>query len=659
MLTRFGRFTYRRRWAIIAAWLVVFTGSGVIAPGVTGILKSGGYTTPTSAAGRAYDAVAKAYGYRALAFTAVFTPGSGTSIARAYAAAQDFRRSVRLHLSREIVAEKPVMSGDGRIVFVRVFTPPRTDLGIPLTARIRVLIPRIVGVRGYITGASAIFYDMERASDDDLRRMEIITFPFALVILLIIFGTLVGAFVPVSMGPLAVTAALAAIFLLGHVMQMSIFVLNTASMLGLGVAIDYSLFMVQRFREELEHSRDVEAAVGITVATSGKAILISALTVAVGFLGMTLFRVNMLTSLGIGGSVVVAISLVAALTLLPAILSVLGARVNKFAIVPRRLNTAGLWTRLSTFVMKRPWRVVAAVAVIIIILALPARSLHVGVPGPAILPASAPSRVGDTLLQVHIGLANESPVLVVLQSSTGFRSPATRLGLFQLAGQICVKPIVAGVAASPVVNSSRMILPCRIAARRASSLAGAVTVDPHTVLISVYIHGDPSSVQAEGFVRYLRSLRPPPGVNVLIGGQTAAQLDFDSFVYGQFPLAILFVVLSIVVILAVSFRSVLLPIKAVLMNGFSVLAAYGATVLVFQDGYLHSLFGFTPTGSLDSIVPVFLFCVLFGLSTDYEVFLLTRIREEYDKTGDNTHSVALGLERTGKMITSAALIMVV
>jgi RND superfamily putative drug exporter len=146
---------------------------------------------------------------------------------------------------------------------------------------------------------------------------------------------------------------------------------------------------------------------------------------------------------------------------------------------------------------------------------------------------------------------------------------------------------------------------------------------------------------------------------VLIGGQTAAQLDFDSFVYGQFPLAILFVVLSIVVILAVSFRSVLLPIKAVLMNGFSVLAAYGATVLVFQDGYLHSLFGFTPTGSLDSIVPVFLFCVLFGLSTDYEVFLLTRIREEYDKTGDNTHSVALGLERTGKMITSAALIMVV
>jgi RND superfamily putative drug exporter len=520
-------------------------------------------------------------------------------------------------------------------------------------------MPNVYGVAGYVTGPSAIFYDMEKVSDDDLRQMEIITFPIALVILLIIFGTLAGALVPVSMGPLTVSAALAAIFLLGHTVSMSIFVLNTASMLGLGVAIDYSLFMVQRFREELGHSSTVEDAVATTLATSGKAIVISALTVAIGFLGMTLFHVTMLTSLGIGGSVVVAISLLAALTLLPALLSILGVRINSFALLPVWATTEGFWTRLASVVMRRPWRVVGAVLVIIFCLAWPARGLHVGVPGPDILSVSSPSRVGNTLLDQNIGLANQSPVLVVLQSRSGFGSPATKLGILQLAGNICRHSIVAGVSASPVVNSATSIIPCRAALNRLGGVSSQQSLSRNVVLVSVFLHADPSSSQAESFVRYLRGLAAPPGVRVQIGGQTAAQLDFDNFLYGQFPLVILFVTLAIFIILAIAFRSVLLPIKAVLMNACSVLAAYGATVVVFQQGFLHSIFGFTPTGSLDSIVPVFIFCVLCGLSTDYEVFLLARIREEYIKTGDNTRSVAVGLEKTGRMITSAALIMVV
>lgn len=659
MAARFGMFVYRCRWPIIGSWLVAMTVAAYFAPQVTSVLRGGGYSIPNSQAEKAYTALTHAYGYRTLAFTAVFTPHRDIPVSRAIQAAALFRKRAAEKGPEAFLPGAPTISQDRRIVFVRVYTRPRQDLGIPLTAVVRQLVPSPKGVSGYVTGSSAVFFDMEQVSDGDLRHMEFITFPIALLILFVIFGTVVGALVPVSMGPLTVTSALAVVFLLGHRIDMSIFVLNTTTMLGLGVAIDYSLFMVQRFREELRYGNRVDEALVATVSTSGVAILVSAFTVAIGFLGMTLFRVSMLTSLGVGGSVVVGISLLCALTFLPAILGVLGPRVNAIAVVPRSLVVDRFWHRLSGWVMARPWTVILVVLVVVLIVSLPARGLRVGVPGPDILPSTSPSRIGDDLLNHDIGLANQSPVLVVLRSPSDFQLPAIRLGLLQLAGHICSRPIVAGVAAVPVVNSKADIVPCRIALARVGKMANADVPVRKIALVSIYLRADPSSAAAEDFVSYLRRLSRPPGVQLFVGGQTAGQLDFDSFIYGRFPLAILFVVLAIFITLAVSFRSLLLPLKAVAMNGLSVLAAYGAAVWAFQDGALSSVLGFTKSGSLDSIVPVFIFCVLFGLSTDYEVFLLARVREEFKKTGDNTKSVARGLERTGRMITSAALIMVV
>ncbi len=646
------------RWPILAGWLAVFVLAALFAPRVTSVLQGGGYSIPASQSGSAYSALKSAYGYRALDFTAVFQSRPGVPVSRSLSAANLFRSRVEAHFGSQVTPERAKITPDRALVFVRLLTPSRKDLGIPLTHVVRRLLPRPFGVSSYVTGTSAIFSDMESVSDADLQHMELITFPIALLILLVIFGTLIGALMPVSMGPLTVTSALAAIFFLGHVLNMSIFVLNTASMLGLGVAIDYSLFMVHRFREELAGGASVESAVGTTVATAGRAISVSALVVATGFLGMTIFRVTMLTSLGIGGSVVVAISLLAALTFLPALLGVLGPRVNAYSIVPPSFNTGNMWHGIAMGVMKRPWLFIIAVLAAVTILALPARNLHVGVPGPTILPTSSESRQGDALLQRHLGLANQSPVLVVLKSPTGFSSPATRAGLIVLAGKICRRPVVAGVAATPVVDSPRQIIPCSRALALGQNRA-STRIHSRVALISVFLRVDPSSPAAESFVTFLRKQTPPAHVRILIGGQTAGQLDFDNFIYGQLPLAILFVVGVIFIILAIAFRSLLLPIKAVFMNFLSVIAAYGATVFVFQEGHLRSLFGFTPTNYLDSIVPIFIFCVLFGLSTDYEVFLLSRVREEYIKTGDNTHSVAVGLEKTGRIITSAAAIMIV
>ena len=658
VLQRLGRFAFRRRWFIIGSWLVLFAGSALLAPEITSVLKGGGYTTPSSQSDRAYLAVEKLYGSRTLVFTAVFRRSSGATVSTLEGAGTEFVHAVRHSLGSILKPEPPVLAADRAIAFVRLFSRPRADYGIPLTASVRRLLPRTSGVSVYITGASATFYDMEQASDDDVKRMEIITSPIALIILIIIFGTLAGAFVPVAMGPLTVAASLASIFLLGHVLDMSIFVLNTVSMLGLGIAIDYSLFMVQRFREELRRSPSVEIAIVATSVTAGRAIVVSATTVAIGFLGMVTFNVPMLTSLGVGGSVVVAVSLLAALTLLPALLSVLGPRVNALSVLPRSLSSDRFWRALAGYVMRRPWRVIGTVAVVIFLLALPARHLRVGVPGIDILPASAQSRVGDSILHRSIGIADGAPVLVVFESPHGFGQTRIQSRLVSLVKSMCAQPGVAGISATPVVNAAEQVVPCRSALLHPALIPSRLA-SRHELLISFYLRADPSSAQAESFVDFVRGRRPPAGVSILVGGQTAAQIDFDNYLYGRFPLAILLVVGSILAILAIAFRSVLLPVKAVIMNAFSVLAAYGATVFVFQDGNFQRLFDFTPTGSLDSIVPVFLFCVLFGLSTDYEVFLLMRAREEFARSRDNTGSVYLALQRTGRMITSAALIMVV
>jgi RND superfamily putative drug exporter len=468
------------------------------------------------------------------------------------------------------------------------------------------------------------------------------------------------------MAPVAVTISLALIYGLGHRVDMSIFVLNTTSMLGLGVAIDYSLFMVNRFRDELVLGRDPEQAVANTVATSGRAILVSALVVAVGFFGLTLSGISMLSSLGIGGSIVTTVSLLVALTLLPAGLGILGERINLLPVLPRGLTGRSLWRRLAHRVMRSPVAVIAIVSAIVLIITIPAFHLRAGIPGPEILPSSVDSRAGNDILNRHLGIANQSPVLVVVQRRPG-TSPSTFQGAaFAVLDRVCSSSEVAGVAALPVPDSPSQIRSCSSALQalqnatpRQLQRARVQAAHQNVALISVFLRANPSSAAAERYVSMLRHGGSLPGYRVYIGGQTAGQMDFNSYLYSRFPLVILFVVVTIFILLLIAFRSLLLPLKAILMNVFSVLAAYGATVFAFQDAHLSGLLGFTPVGNIDSIVPVFLFCVLFGISTDYEVFLLSRVQEEYRLTGNNEESVAVGLEVTGRIITSAAAVMIV
>lgn len=649
---------------MIVVWACVFALAAVFAPRVSGILRGGGYTIGNSQSVAAYNALNHAYGYRALTFTIVFT-GPRRVQGRLMPAAVRFRREARARFGNSLTVNQPVWSPDHALVFERIYSTPQADFGAHFAGPLRQVLPR-GAIHGYLTGSSAIFHDMEAVSDDDLRRVEIVTLPIAAIALLLIFGSVVAAVTPVLMAPVSVTLALALIYLIGHRVDMSIFVLNTSSMLGLGVAIDYSLFMVNRFREELALGRDLESAVGRTVATSGRAILVSAMVVSVGFYALTLSGVQMLSSLGIGGSIVTALSLLVALTLLPALLGILGPRINLLPVVPRRLAGSQMWRKIALAVMSRPLAVIGAVSVLIILLALPSFHLRVGIPGPQILPPSVDSRAGNDLLDRHLGYANRSPTLVVVTRQPGTPPSMAPATAFVVLDRICSSNEVAGLATVPVPDSPRQLQSCSqvlMALQNPSSRTIArarLTAARESVgLVSVFLKADPSSAAAERFVSQLRQQPPIPGYQVLIGGQTAGQMDFNNYLYSRFPLVVLFVIATIYIVLLFAFRSVLLPLKAVLMNVFSVLAAFGVVVFAFQDGHLASVLGFTAVGNIDSIVPVLLFCVLFGVSTDYEIFLLTRVQEEYLKTGHNEESVAAGLEATGRIITSAALVMVV
>lgn len=662
MLDRLGRLTFRFRWAVVGFWFLVFTSAALIAPRVTTILRGGGYSIGNSQSVQAYNELHRAYGYRALTFTVVFQ-APRLSRSRLYHAAQVFRQKARARYGGALTVDPPVWTPDRRVIFERVYSQPRSDFGAGFATGLHAMYPG-APVRTYLTGSSEIFHDMEVVTNQDLHQIELVTLPLALFVLLIIFGSAVASALPVLMAPVSVTIALAMIYLLGQRTDMSIFVLNTTSMLGLGVAIDYSLFMVNRFREEITNGRPLEEAVGRTVATSGRAILISALVVSTGFFGLMLSRISMLTSIGIGGTLVTVISLLVALSLLPALLGILGPRVNLLPVVPQRLTQGHIWSSIARAVMRRPVGVIAAVAAVIALLAIPAFHLRVGIPGPEILPPSVESHAGNDVLNHHLGIVNHAPILVVVKRLPGTNPSTARTAAFALLDRACSSSEVAAVSIAPVPDSPRQLLSCSAvlaqlqkaaSGRSATALASKRNVG----LLSVLLRSSASSAAAEAYVSRLRHAPPLPGYQVLVGGQTAGQMDFDHYLYSRFPFVVLFVVGTIYVVLLIAFRSVLLPLKAVLMNAFSLVAAYGCIVFAFQDGHLSRLLDFTPVGNIDSIVPVLLFCVLFGVSTDYEVFLLSRIQEEYQRTGDNEESVARGLAVTGRIITSAATIMVI
>ena len=517
------------------------------------------------------------------------------------------------------------------------------------------------------TGPAAMNYDFSQATRDDLRRSELFVLPVVLVLLLLVFGSAVSAMLPVVVGVLAVAVGLTGTLLLGRVTPVSGYAANIVSMIGLGVAIDYSLFVVTRFREEMrEHP--VEDALARTLQTAGRAVVFSGLTVAIGLASLLLLRMNTISSLGLAGMIVVAAAVAYSLTFLAALLAILGPRVDALRVPivgrPGGRRDSQFWHRVAGFVMARPWPVVIPVVLVLVAVGLPLQHLRLGAGDARTLPVERESRRGGDLLEREFPGADTNPIVLVLHYREASPLAAARVrALYDFTRWLRTLPDVKRIdsivdLAPGITREQYTHIAAVPSAFRPPGLDVAFQqmAGAHVVIVAVHTHLPAASDEARALVRRIRSEHPPIDAELLLTGPTAFDLDFIDVVREAAPAAIGFVVIATYVALFVLLRSMLLPLKAIVMNLLSITASFGALVWIFQEGHLASWLNFTPA-PIETPIPLIMFCILYGLSMDYEVLLLSRTHEEWLRTGDNALAVAESLAHTGRLITGAAAIM--
>ncbi len=519
------------------------------------------------------------------------------------------------------------------------------------------------------TGYLAFKRDLDRTLERDLLVAELVSIPLALLVLLAVFGTLAAALLPVLVGGLAVVGGVAAVFLLSRFTDMAQYSVNVVSLIGLGVAIDYSLFLVRRVQTEQEQGAALPEALAVALSTAGRAVLFSGLAVFVGLCGLLLFPRSYLSAMGLGGAVVVLLAVVFSLTLLPALVALLGPRLGWGRVpLPRFLRAGGsdaFWHRAAARVMARPLLVLLPTLALLLLLGVPFLHLELAAADVSVLPARAEARRGFVELATYFPEQAATRIKVVAEYPDAPAFSAARAGpLYDLSRALAALPGVQRVESiidvDPQLDRDDVISMAGTAEGHIAPtllFAWRQSVGPRAVLLSAVTSAPARSEAARAIVRAARRLPAPPGARLLVGGQSALDVDTQEFILGRAPRAMAFVICATLVILFFALGSLLLPLKAVLMNLLSISGSFGAMVFLFQQGHLSGVLHFEP-GPIEPTLPILLFCAVFGLSMDYEVLLLSRMREEWDRTGDNARAVAEGLARSGQLITSAAAIMV-
>jgi len=684
----------RFRWLIVGLWMVAIAVSLPFAPQASQVLHSGGFVSPDAESERALNLLVQKVHLNLTIVQVIFTSqdttfGSADSpqfVQETQQALAKVRNWSEVSGIVSFTDNPRQISLDRHAAYVNVLFKPDPDTAAKLLPDLEKRLQAVPHLKTTIGGGPVFYEDIQAVSERDLRRAEFLAIPFAIIALLLVFRSVVAAILPALVGGGAVAVSLALIFGLGHLTTLSIFVLNITTLFGLGLGVDYSLFMVSRFREELAHGRSVEEAVAISVATAGRAVTFSGLTVSIGLAGLVFFRINMLRSVGMAGVLVVILAILAAITLLPAALSIIGHRINAFPVrlprlwhrkvrgttptlfpaTPSANDQHGFWYRLSHVVMRYPIQVFVPVFLVLVALGLPFLSVRFSAPDASILPPDVPSRAAFDLLGKRFNDRESTPILLAVQTPGNVLTTANINNLYYYVQRIQADPRVARVD-SIVSADSRFTLaqyeqvythPQQIADPYLSVFLKS-SVSGNTTLILVISKYGMLDQRSQALVQTIRNTSPGSGITTLVDGSTAGDMDYVTSLYTDFPIAVAVVATTTYIVLLFLFRSLLLPLKAILMNTLSILASYGALVVIFQNGFLHQLLGFTPLGFVEASGPILLFCSLFGLSMDYEVFLLSRIQESFWQTGDNTRAVALGLQRSGGIITSAAVIVIV
>jgi putative drug exporter of the RND superfamily len=673
MLERLARFLLRRRWAVLAATLVVVVAAGAFGGSAITRLKSGGFDDPDAESTRAAKVLADEFGTGdpnlVLLVTAkggqVDDPAvaaAGEALTRRLAAEPDLAQVV----SYWATGAPALKSTDGSqaLVLGRI-TGDEEGLDERAAALSGAYARDDATLRVQVGGQAQVFREVGEQVESDLARAESIAVPITLLLLVLVFASAVAGALPLAVGGFAIVGTLLVLRVLAEVTDVSIYALNLTTALGLGLAIDYSLFIVSRYREELRAGREPADALVLTMGTAGRTVLFSAATVAVSLLALLVFPLYFLRSFGYAGIAVVALAAIGALVVLPALLAVLGRRVDRLrlpigrrraAAVATREPGAGLWHRIAISVMRRPVPIALAVVAFLVLLGTPFLGVRFGLPDDRVLPAGAEGRQVAEAVRANFA-ADETSALSVV--APGIGDPAAHLAdidgyaaaLSRLDGVDRVDALTGSYAAGqrlqgPLPTGDAAIPP---EARRFAAADGT--------WLSVVPSVEPYSAAGEDLVAAVRHLQAPLGAQVT--GPSAQLVDTKASLFGNLPAAGAIIALVTFALLFAMTGSVVIPVKALVLNLLSLTAIYGAMVFIFQDGHLAGVLGFTPTGTIDTSMPVLLFCIAFGLSMDYEVFLLSRIKEEYDRTGDTVASVAAGLERTGRIVTTAAALLAI
>jgi RND superfamily putative drug exporter len=697
MFTRWGAFVYRRRRWLAALAIVVAGAFGSLGGSVADNLSTGGWLDPTSESAHVSDRLEADFGGGRSAFIALFR----STDPEADATSAEFQGAIASALAPVLevdgvtgltgyaeTGDDRFISTDGDTAYVVIGLDVAEDRSIELVDPVQEAIADPNGYTIALTGFGPVQQDSARLSEEDLIRAETVSLPIAALVLILVFSSLVAAGMPLLVAGLAIPTSIGVINLVARQTEMSIYVLNIATMLGLALAIDYSLFITSRFREELARGRTVEQAVERAVGTAGKAVLFSGIAVAIGLSGLLWFQASGLSSIGLGGAIVVVASVVYSLTFLPAILGILGPRVNALSVAGllRRLGLrrerAGeirrsRWAQVAHAVMRRPLAVLVPTLAFLLLLGSPYLRLQQGIPDATALPPNVSSRDAWVALQNEFQSGETTPIIVLLDTAGEATSPdaieavrayterlVTLPGIDRVEGPFSLTDPATGAAlTADQIAQLYAAPPEQVPPDLAAGLARLreAYLRDRTVRLDAISPLNASTPEGTAVVSEIRRLHDHLEVGLTgaqVGGGAAIGEDFLTSQSERIPWAVGTTLFASAMVLFLLFGSLAIPIKAVIMTLLSLTASFGALVWIFQEGNLRQLLDFEPLGYTIAGNPIIMFAVLIGLSMDYEVLLLSRVQEAYRRTGDNAAAVADGLARTAGVITGAALIMV-
>lgn len=672
----FGEFVYRLRWLVVVFWLFVILFCVPFVPHLMEPFKAIGFNDPNSQSEKANQLLNEKLGYNTNRFIVIYN--SHHSFETNPNLFEEIKSSLKdldyFPIKHQIIfptLDNKQVSKDKHTAYAVILVKGNEELDSKTIHKFKSALKKPKNLTMHVGGSPIFIEDVKKQTQVDMYKSEYIATPVAIITMLVVFESVIAASLPIILGGIGAFIILMTLFFIGHLFTLSVFTLNIALLLGLCLSLDYSLLIVSRYRDELNRGRSAREAIAFTQATAGKAVFFSGAAVFISLSALLLFPINVLFSVGVGGLAAVSISVLIAVLLLPAILSILHQRINLLPIKifnsNEKTNTNPYWHRSVTRVVKHPGVFFCVILALLLLLGYPFTHAKFGISTFRILPETSESRKVFDIFEEKFGENQLAPVITILKTKHGENILTKRdIGyLYEYTDRLKQNPNVLRI--DSIVNTEPRLTKSQY---EMLYTEGKDRLDPNLkkllqlttndglTSITVISRYRNNTEQTNKLIQDIRDAHTSHDLAVEVTGDSANTLDLMKSISHIFPYAFLWIVGFTYVILLILLRSITLPLKAILTTILSLCASYGLLVIIFQDGYLHDLLNFEPQGMLDISLLIIIFCALFGVSMDYEVFLLTRIKEYYERTKDNTDSIIFGIERSSKIITSAAIIVI-